>query len=216
MKCDLNAFIKEYNNENIIIFGAGKYGQYLREYLNDQGIGIKGFCDNNKNNDQILSLSDTLELFSNLTFIIGVVNAQTKKDIIFQLEEANVDPKTIIVPLQLFKTPFFDKSILYSDCFGKYLIDMQWKKAEENNRIKKYFELNEIWQIGIFGKENLVKRLMCDLEECKIQVVDCNGCFSNTFDAIVVMDVKKYYYIEERLMEKYDCPIINIWSVLIA
>ena len=114
---ELDTFIREYDGETpVVIFGTGTYGQFVLGKLNAAGICVDCFTCNSKSrygskycNIDVRAPSSVIR--SNVFFIVAIIDAYSKRDILNQLLEAGVERERIIIPIEPLGV-FYDKKVL--------------------------------------------------------------------------------------------------------
>ena len=88
--------------ENVLLFGSGKLGILVGDYLLRNGVKIKNYVDNDKskqgrdiNSVQVISVEESLEL-SNSVYIIAISQPKAADDVQRQLKAMNVPYENII------------------------------------------------------------------------------------------------------------------------
>ncbi len=225
----IDGFIKcVRKTDNIIIFGAGKYGTHLFEYLQSAGIVVNALCDNNRKVIDYLRGDYPVKYVEDINeadilgyFIIGISRLNIVKIVKKQLEELGVSPNRIIIPLPNEKSGFFDNRIMMDDEFCMFAIREMWSdvRRRNDNHIVDYFVTNDLFRLVVFEHEMLSGWLDEDLNDTEVEIVEKMnsieeynvGCIC---DAIIIMNELKYEVMEERLLTMIDVPIISIWDVL--
>ena len=87
----------------------------------------------------------------------------------------------------------------------------------KGSHISDYFEKNDIYKIGIYEIKEFEGWLEGDLEWSKASVcqkITDEYAIDGDLDAIVVTDAMRFDYIEEQIMNRTKCPVINILEIL--
>jgi hypothetical protein len=224
---NLYDFISYALKKKVVIFGAGKYGNYIYEVLNGNGINIVAVCDNNK--DKLYSLRDkypvrTLEdLKSTLEeyyFIIAIAKIDIIKAIRNQLNDFGVKSNKLVIPLPDSNSNYFDGLIMFEPEYCIQAIKEHWVRVRQDSKqIVDYFETNELYELIVYEIDEFKGWLEQDLLNSRVVIkkrikaleefTDREEC-----DAVVVLDEVNYEVIEEELMSRTEAPIISIWDIV--
>ncbi len=224
---NLGDFIKDTQRKKIVIFGIGKYGNYIYDILIDNGVEIFAVCDNNKeklysqrNNYPVNSLENLKGSLKDYYFIIAIAKIEIIKIIRSQLENFGVKPDRMIIPLPDSKSDFFDGLIMFEPMYCIQAVKEHWKNIRKDcKRIADYFETNGLYSIILFEIDELRGWLDQDLLNSRVVIKKKMKTLdefteNEVCDAIVVLDEVNYEIIEEELMRKTEVPIISIWDIV--
>ena len=224
MYYDLDAFIGEYDGQiPIVIFGTGRYGEFMVNKLSAAGIHIDCFTCNSTArfgskfcNIDVKVPSSVLQ--RDAFIIISTIDVYTKMDILHQLLEAGVRRERIIIPIEPLGV-FYDKKVREVPEFAEAEKRITLSRIQkEKEYFCEYFVTNELTRIAIFGKDELsqiVEELLSDTD-VEIRYIDADSGFDN-FDAILLTDRDNFIFLEEQLMDRMgesQIPVINFWTVV--
>lgn len=208
------------SNQEIIIWGAGKYGRYIYRYLKRYSIDIYAVIDKRQNIDapvKIVSL-EQLEDIEQYLFVVAARRVKEKLEIKKQLLDHGVKPTQIVVPIPNADSEFYDPLLTNNPDFMYPLLAAKWNNARrKGSYIADYFEQNDIFRIGVYEIKQLKGWLEQDLEWSDIaicQIITDEYLIDDSLDAIVVLDIAHFDYVEEQIMKKTKCPVINIIEIL--
>lgn len=221
---ELDTFIREYDGETpVVIFGTGTYGQFVLNKLTSAGICVDCFTCNSKArygtkycNVDVRAPSAVVR--SDVFFIIAIIDAYSKRDILHQLLEAGVKREQIIIPIEPLGV-FYDKKVLEIPEFAEAEKRVTLAKIRtEREYFCDYFVTNELMRIAMLRKDELsrIAEELLSNTSVEIRYIDADGGL-DSFDAILLTDRENFIFLEEQLMErmgKVQIPVINFWSVV--
>lgn len=223
----INDFISYTDGEEIVIFGAGKYGNHIYETLTNSGIRVYAICDNSeeklesiKDKYPVISIQDLKNNIDKYYFIIAIAKIESVKKVRNQLSQYGVKTDKIVIPLPDIKTGYFDGLIMFDSEYGVQAVKERWKYARHcGTQIADYFETNDLYKLIVFEIDELKGWLEQDLSNSKITIkkrINSLEEFTGQeeHDAIVVLDEVNYEIIEEYLIQKTKKPIISMWDVI--
>ncbi len=225
----IDEFINQFdNNKSVVIFGGGKYGQYIFNYLQKANIPIDSIIDNDEVVLDRLSKSyptkkirEIESLLDCSYFVIGISRINIIKIVQKQLTNMKVKTDQLIIPLPHEDSSFFDPMIMLDNEFCHKAVIEQWNfiRSLNDNHIIDYFETNDLYKIVIFEEEHVKGWLSNDLKDSKVNILKEYNLLEEfdaniSCDAIVIGDELIYETMEEKLMEITDAPIISIWDIL--
>lgn len=224
---NINDFISYACGKKIVVFGAGRYGNYLYKVLADNGIDAYGVCDNNKEKLDLLkekypviTLEDLKNDLGDYYFIIAIAKLEILKTIRKQLSEYGVKPNKMVIPLAEIKSGWFDSRIIFDSEYCVPAVKEQWQHARQcGTRIADYFESNAFYRLIVIENDQLKGWLDRDLADSSVTIIKRINSLEEfaqkeECDAVVIIDEANYEIIEEELMQKTDIPIISIWDVV--
>ncbi len=208
------------SNQKIIIWGAGRYGRYIYRYLKRNGVNIYAVCDNRQDIDAPVPVV-TLSKLNNMEqylFVIAVARRKEKLEIKEQLFRYGIKPTQLVIPVPNTGSEFFDASLVAHRDFMYPAIAIRWNEIRrQGNHISDYFEQNDIYRIGVYEIKEFEEWLEEDLEWSKVSIcqkITDEYSIDEGLDAIVVMDIERFDYIEEQIKNKVKYPVINIMEIL--
>lgn len=208
------------SNQRIIIWGAGRYGKYIYRYLKKCSVNIYAVCDNRQDIEApipIITLSQ-LNNIGQYLFVIAVARKKEKLEIKEQLFRYGVKPTQIVIPIPNIGSEFFDFSLIDHADFIYPVMAARWNEVRrQGSHIENYFEQNDIYRIGIYEIKEFAGWLEEDLEWSKVSIcqkITDEYLIEEELDAIVVMDIERFDYIEEQIMSKVKYPVISIVEIL--
>ncbi len=112
-----------------------------------------------------------------------------------------------------------------------FLMMNQWVKVkQEGKKLASYFEKNGYQKIAIYGMSYAGETLVAELQDSGVQVAygidqKANSIYADVdvvtmedtlkeVDAVVVTAITFFDEIEDKLLEKLDCPIISLEDIL--
>lgn len=192
--------IRKEEESSLVIYGVNGFGKELQQTLAIRDIYIKYMID---------ALTESLKpCCQDFSYVIAGINAYEKKDMIHTLINNGVPEKNIIVPLPYYGEHYFTHSLLRIPEFAAEVFWMHYKKKKEAGAdFSEYFLFNNIHSIQFYGDVKIAEML-------KSAIGTAVAVVENGYDAIVVTDVASFDFIEEKLMDKVDCPIISAWEVV--
>lgn len=220
----LGDFIQRPANRKTVIFGSGKYGEYIQQVLNENSIDLYAFCDNNteiignqKNGVRIFGLSELLDE-EDLTFIVAVADLNAKLKIKDQLIANGIDSNRIVIPLPYRREAFYDEMSWQMDEFRFGIIGIHWEKKRKENKICKYFVSNNLTKIVVYEDTQFTGWIEKDFENENIEIIQYISSIDTDIakdaDAVLILNEKYFEEIEDALMDKTSIPIIGIWEVV--
>lgn len=215
-------------DDNIIIFGAGKYGLYIYDLLKSKEIFVNSIIDNNKTVLNELRDKYPVKYIEDLGeddkagyIIVGISRLDCIKTVEMQLLDLGVKRNKIVIPLPKDNSGFFDKRIMLDEEYCLLALREMWKEVRRSNKthIIDYFETNDLLKILVFEVEMFKGWLDKDLKDSKVSIVKHLDKIEDykpesECDAIVVLDELHYEVMEETLMELTNIPIISMWDIV--
>ena len=224
---NLDDFLECAGDKKLVVFGAGKYGNLIYNTIKEKNIDVFAVCDNNKeklceirNQYPVMSIDELKDNIEEYYFIIAITKIKIIKEIKKQLYSIGVKYERMIIPLPDAKTGYFDSLIMFDSEFCVQAVKEQWRNARKNIRqIADYFEMNDLFDLVLFGYKELDGWLESDLSDSKVIIKDVIYSLdefddNKKIDAVVVLDEVNYEMIEEQLMKRTEVPIISIWDVV--
>lgn len=223
---ELDTFVREYDGEApVVIFGTGGYGQFVFDKLTSAGISVDCFTCNSKLrygtkycNVDVRAPSAVFQ--SDVFFIIAIVDAYSKRDILYQLLEAGVKRERIITPIESLGV-FYDKKVLEIPEFAEVEKRITLARIQkERDYFCDYFITNELLRVAMLDRDEfsqVAEELLSDTN-VEIRYVDVNDGF-DSFDAVVLTDRENFIFLEEQLMDRMGekhIPVIDFWTVVKA
>lgn len=204
----------------VVIWGAGRYGRYIYRYLKRCAVHIQGIIDKRQEID-IPGGRIMLQQLDNIgecLFVIAARWKEEKLEIKKQLLDYGVSPAQLVIPVPDIGSEFFDPSLTEHPDFLYPVIAARWRYfRQEGSHIVNYFEQNDLYRIGVYEIKEFEGWLEQDLEWSDVSVCQwiTNDCaIDGSLDAIVVMDMVCFDYIEEQIMLRTKCPVIGIMEIL--
>lgn len=215
---DINCIVN--STQKIIIWGAGRYGKYIYRYLKRHAVDIYAVIDKRQDIETPLKMI-TLQQLDNIgqyLFVIAARWKDEKLEIKEQLLTYGVKATQLVIPIPDIGSEFYDFSLSVCPDFTYPVIAVRWNHVrQEGSHIANYFEQNDIYRIGVYEAKEFAGWLEEDLEWSEVSVcqkITDESLIDKTLDAIVVTDVMRFSYIEEQIMNKTKCPVINIMEIL--
>jgi len=208
------------SKQKIIIWGAGRYGGYIYRYLKRRGVNIYAIADRRQDIEapvQVVTL-EQLDNIEQFLFVIAVGWKEAKLEIKKQLLDYGIRPGQLVIPIPYVDSEFYDFSLMEHPDFIYPAVAARWNYVRrKGSHISDYFEKNDIYRIGIYEIKEFEGWLEEDLEWSEASVcqkITDEYAVGQYLDAIVVTDVMRFDYIEEQLMKRIKCPVINIMEIL--
>ena len=206
--------------QKIIIWGAGRYGRYIYRYLKKRGVNIYAIADKRQDIKAPIPVAMLRQLdnIERYIFVIAVGWKEAKLEIKEQLLSYGIKPTQLVIPIPCFDSEFYDQSLMNHPDFIYPAIAAKWNYVRRRgSHISDYFEQNDICRIGVCEIKEFKGWLEEDLEwsiasVCQKITSECS--IDEDLDAIVVMDAKRFDVIEEQIMNRTKCPVINIMEIL--
>ncbi len=208
------------SKQKIIIWGAGRYGRYIYRYLKRRGVNVYAVADKRKDIEAPVRIADLQQLdnMEQYLFVIAVGWKEAKLEIKEQLLDYGVRPAQLVIPIPYTDSEFYDSSLINHPDFIYPAVAARWNYVRrKGSHISDYFEKNDIYKIGIYEIKEFEGWLEGDLEWSKASVcqkITDEYAIDGDLDAIVVTDAMRFDYIEEQIMNRTKCPVINILEIL--
>lgn len=223
MYYDLDAFIREYDGKTpVVIFGTSPYGEFILDKLTAAGIRVDCFTCNSKvrygsKYCDVDVREPSSVLRHDVFIIISTIAAYTKRDILYQLLEAEVKRERIIIPIEPFGV-FYDKNLMELPEFSEAEKKVTLARIQKDREyFCEYFVTNELMRIAMLEKNEFSKiaeELLSDTD-VEIRYIEPDGELGY-FDAILLTDRENFFFLEEQLMERMgevQVPVIDFWTV---
>ena len=208
------------STNKIIIWGAGRYGRYLYRYLKRHAVNIYAVIDKRQNIEAPVKMV-TLQQLENIEQYLFVIAARwkgEKLEIKEQLLAYGVKPTQLVIPIPDIGSEFFDSSLIDHPDFMYPVVAARWNYVRrQGSHVANYFEQNDIYRIGVYETKEFAGWLEQDLEWADVsvcQIITEEYCIDESLDAIVVLDITRFDYIEEQIMNRVKCPVINIMEII--
>lgn len=206
--------------QKIIIWGGGRYGRYLFRYLKRHGVNIYAVIDKRQDIESPVKMV-TLQQLKNIEQYLFVIAARwrgEKLEIKDQLLAYGVKPTQMVIPIPDIGSEFFDFSLIDHPDFMYPVVAVRWNYVRrQGSHIANYFEQNDIYKIGVYEIKEFAGWLEQDLEWSDVsvcQIITEEYHIDGSLDAIVVLDIAHFDHIEEQIMKKLKCPVINIMEII--
>lgn len=208
------------SKQKIIIWGAGRYGRYIYRYLKRYAVDIYAVIDKRQIVDapvKIISLGQ-LDDIEQYLFVVAARWIHEKLQIKKQLLDYGVKPTQIVIPIPYIDTEFYDPLLMEHPDFMYPSIATRWNYVRrEGSYIANYFEQNDIYRIGVYEIKEFEGWMERDLEWSGIsvcQIITDEYLIDDSLDAIVVLDIVHFDYIEEQILKRTKCTVISILEIL--
>lgn len=221
----IDEFIQEYNGErSVIIFGTGDFGQFIFDKLRATKIRVAGFtCNSNSRFGSkycgIQVCSPELAAKEDAFIIIAIIDAYSKRDVLYQLLALGVSRDRIVIPIEPVGGLFSDSRLKEIPEFAEIekRVTLEYLQ-EEQTYFREYFLTNDLIRLAMPVKDEfsaVAERLLLDtgVEICYIDPEAPLDCF----DAVVLTDRENFIFLEEQFMERMgeeQIPVIDFWSVV--
>lgn len=224
MYYDLDVFIREYDGKiPVVIFGTGKYGEFIINKLTAAGIRVDcctcntifrygtKFCG--------LDVVAPSSVFGRDVFIlIAIVDVLHKMDVLHQLLDAGVKRERIITPIEPIGV-LHDRKLREAPEFAEALKRLTLTRIKnDRDYFCEYFVTNELMRVAVLGKDEysqIAEDLLSDTS-VEIRYIDPDGGLDG-FDAILLTDRDNFFSLEEQLMDRMgevQIPVIDFWMVV--
>lgn len=219
MHYTLDSFLQAFDNKDICIFGTSTYGRYLLDRLHEQGCKVNCFISNTKSRRGTRYFGKEVKMLHDVDlsswFLIAIVDASAKTEVMRQVLNAGVDPEHIVIPLQL-GGPFSSPGIDDIPEFANIIRQLELDNIKKNrDYFCEYFLCNGLTNLAVYGKEDInrtVEELILGTR-LTANIIHDFGKVPLDSDVVIITDRENYWDLEERCMEKSELPVVNFWSV---
>lgn len=176
--CDIQVY------KDVIVWGVRREGILLAMFLEENGIEVKGFCDNNKNvwHERIYKMKECIspdELNKDMLVYIGVQTEETEKEIIKQLDTLKIEYKKGM----------------------QNLVNQYWKTVDDEKYLKAMYFFHTNKELDIDNPKSFNEKLQW------LKLYDRKLEYNILVDKY---EVKKY--VASLVGEQYIIPTLGIWN----